>query len=235
MRGEIIHVPVFEGGGALRIGRFGWKNQHASVLSFAADASLNEIGITNPFLPVENTANGVSVAAYDVVADPEDNGTNIQAFATFMRATKAPERDLALKNTPEAQAGEVLFRDLQCAVCHTVTITTAPAGMVINGGAFVVPAALGDKIIHPYSDFLLHDIGTGDGIVQNGPPSTQQKLRTAPLWGLRTRNQFMHDGMSLTLLDAILRHKKEAQTSIRAFRAASAEQKEQLLTFLRSL
>ena len=98
-----------------------------------------------------------------------------------------------------------------------------------------MPAALGDKIIHPYSDFLLHDVGTGDGIVQNGPPSTQQKVRTAPLWGLRTRNQFMHDGMSFTLLDAILRHKKEAQPSIRAFRAASPQEKEQLLTFLRSL
>jgi CxxC motif-containing protein (DUF1111 family) len=235
MRGEIIHVPVFEAGGVLRIGRFGWKNQHASVLSFAAEASLNEIGITNPFLPVENTANGASVAAYDAVADPEDNGTDIQAFATFMRATKAPERDLALKNTPEARAGELLFRDLQCAVCHTVSMTTARVGTVINSGAFTVPAALGDKIIRPYSDFLLHDVGIGDGIVQNGPPSTQRKLRTAPLWGLRTRNQFMHDGMSLTLLDAISRHRGEAQPSIRAFRAASAVEKEQLLTFLRSL
>ena len=44
------------------------------------------------------------------------------------------------------------------------SITTATAGTVINGGAFTVPNALGDKVINPYSDFLLHDIGTGDGI-----------------------------------------------------------------------
>jgi len=235
MRGELVHVPVLEANGALRIGRFGWKSQHASVLSFAAEAYLNEVGITNPLQPVENTANGASVAAYDTVADPEDEGEDIQAFAAFMRATKAPERDLSLKSTPEAQAGELLFRDFRCSVCHVISMTTAPAGTVINGGAFTVPAALGEKIIHPYSDFLLHDVGTGDGIVQNGPPSTQQKLRTAPLWGLRTRNQFMHDGLSLTLQEAILRHRGEARSSVRAFRAASPTEKEQLLTFLRSL
>jgi CxxC motif-containing protein (DUF1111 family) len=235
MRGEIVQVPVFEAGGALRIGRFGWKSQHASLLSFAADAYLNEIGITNPFQPIENTANGASVAVYDAVADPEDNGEDILAFATFMRATKAPERDQVLRSTPAAQAGARLFRDLRCSVCHIITLTTAPAGTVVNGGAFTVPEALGEKTIHPYSDFLLHDIGTGDGIVQNGPPSTQQKLRTAALWGLRTRNQFMHDGSSLTLQEAILRHRGDARSSIRAFRAASPEQKAELLTFLRSL
>ena len=62
-----------------------------------------------------------------------------------------------------------------------------------------MPSALGDKIIHPFSDFLLHDVGTGDGIVQNGGPLTRNKLRTAPLWGLRTRTRLMHDGVSLTL------------------------------------
>ena len=58
--------------------------------------------------------------------------------------------------------------------------------------------ALGNKIIHPFSDFLLHDIGTGDGIVQNGGQGTRNMVRTPPLWGVRTRPMLMHDGQSFT-------------------------------------
>ncbi len=65
-----------------------------------------------------------------------------------------------------------------------------------------MPEALGNKIIHPFSDFLLHDIGTGDGILQGGPSDTRDKLRTSALWGLRMRPRFMHDLKSLSLADA---------------------------------
>ena len=100
-----------------------------------------------------------------------------------MRATKVPPRDTVLAATPDAVAGAQLFDSIGCDVCHVADIVTAPPGTVINGGAFIVPAALGDKIIHPFSDFLLHDVGTGDGIVQNGGQGTRNKVRTPPLWG----------------------------------------------------
>jgi CxxC motif-containing protein (DUF1111 family) len=233
--GEAVLVPVLEAGGALRIGRFGWKNQHASLLSFSADAYLNEMGITTPFLPTENTSNGASVAAYDSVADPEDNGTDIETFTRYMRATKAPPRNDALAATADAQAGSALFDQLGCAICHVRTITTAAAGSVINGGMLTVSPALGNKTIHPFSDFLLHNVGTGDGIVQNGGRTTRNKLRTSPLWGLATRNQFMHDGQALSLNGAILRHAGEAQLVINSYRRLRDPQKAQLVTFLRSL
>ena len=105
----------------------------------------------------------------------------------------------------------------------------------INGGAFVVPDALGNKIIHPYGDFLLHDIGTGDGIVQAGPQDTANKLRTVPLWGLRTRPRFMHDHASLTLENAIERHEGEAGEVTERFFDLTQAQKQQLFTFLNSL
>lgn len=108
-------------------------------------------------------------------------------------------------------------------------------GTLINGGAFRVPPALGNKIIHPFSDFLLHNVGTGDGIVQNGGQSTANKLRTPPLWGLRTRNRLMHDGNTLTRNDAILRHAGEATGVTNNYRALSNTQKNQLITFLNSL
>jgi CxxC motif-containing protein (DUF1111 family) len=152
-----------------------------------------------------------------------------------MRATKAPPRDAALAATPDAQAGEQLFNQIGCNICHVNSITTAPAGTVINQGSFTVPPALGDKIIHPFGDFLLHDIGTGDGIVQNGGQSTRNKIRTAPLWGLRTRNRMMHDGLSLTFTDAILRHAGESSFVTQRFTLLSNLQRQQIITFLRSL
>src|SRR5207253_2234295 len=107
--GQFIQVPVLEAPGSLRGGRFGWKNQHASLLSFAADAYLNEQGITNRLVTTENTSMGNSVAAFDTVADPEDTDNDIDAFARFMRASKAPPRDAAVAATSDAQIGAQLF------------------------------------------------------------------------------------------------------------------------------
>ncbi|HKB14098.1 MAG TPA: di-heme oxidoredictase family protein [Vicinamibacterales bacterium] len=245
--GQVIQVPLFETSGAVRVGRFGWKNQQASLLSFASDAYLNEMGITNRFNLVENTSMGRSVAAYDTVPDNtpcasnaavtcgEDAEEDIAIFATFMRATKAPPRDSALAATADAIAGANLFNAIGCNICHTPAITTAAVGTVINGGAFTVPPALGNKIIHPYSDFLLHNVGTGDGIVQNGGQSTANKIRTVPLWGARTRDRHMHDGESLTFNESILRHAGEATFVTNNYRSLTNAQQNQLITFLKSL
>ncbi|HEY0385389.1 MAG TPA: di-heme oxidoredictase family protein [Pyrinomonadaceae bacterium] len=245
--GQFIQVPVLEASGSLRGGRFGWKNQHASLLSFASDAYLNEQGITNRLTLTENTSLGNSVAAFDTVPDNtpctnipgvicgEDKDDDISAFAEFMRASKAPPRDTALAATSDAIIGSQLFDQISCSICHVRSITTAPVGTIINGGAFTVPTALGNKIIHPFSDFLLNNVGTGDGIVQNGGQSTANRLRTAPLWGMRTRDRLMHDGESLTRNEAILRHAAEATVVINNYRALSTTQKNQLITFLNSL
>jgi CxxC motif-containing protein (DUF1111 family) len=233
--GEVIRVPVLEAPGTTRVGRFGWKNQHASLVSFSADAYLNEMGITSPLQPNENTSMGSPVTANDHVADPEDDGNDIEIFARFIRATMAPSRNEQLAATTNAQRGAALFESVGCIHCHVSDIVTAPAGTVINGGAFILPDALGDKLIHPYGDFLLHDVGTGDGIKQNGGRSTVAKVRTMPLWGLRTHTRFMHDGASVTLNDAILRHRGEASFVTRSYQALSAEQRRQMLAFLDSL
>jgi CxxC motif-containing protein (DUF1111 family) len=235
MRGQVIEVPVLEAGQNTRVGRFGWKNQHASLVSFSADAYLNEMGITSPTQPVENTSNGNDVSAHDSVGDPDDEGVDVELFALFMRATKAPPRDLRRANTFNAQEGGRIFNRIGCGVCHTQTITTAAPGTLINAGALKVSNALGNKIIHPFSDYLLHDVGTGDGIVQNGGASTRNKVRTSALWGLRTRGRFMHDGLSLTLEDAILRHRNQAQSARDAFVNLRSSEERMVLDFLLSL
>jgi CxxC motif-containing protein (DUF1111 family) len=234
IHGEAIQVPVLEAPGQTRVGRFGWKDQHSTLLSFVADAYLNEMGVTNRLRPKDTTTVG------KVTSDPEDVPDNlgladIDHFAQFVRGTKVPPRDAKLAATADAQAGQAVFEKIRCNICHVESITTAPPGTMINGGTFAVPDALGNKIIHPYSDFLLHDIETGDGIVQAGPQDTANKLRTAALWGLRMRPRFMHDLKSLSLENAIARHQGEAEHVTRRFRELSDAQKQQLFSFLNSL
>jgi CxxC motif-containing protein (DUF1111 family) len=232
--GEAIEVPVLEAPGQNRIGRFGWKDQHSSLLSFIGDAYLNEMGVTNRLRPKDTATIGKTTPDPEDVPD-ELGLADIDHFAQFVRGTKVPPRDAVLAATADAAAGQSIFEKIQCNACHVETITTAPAGTVINGGAFTVPDALGNKIIHPFSDFLLHDIETGDGIVQAGPQDTANKLRTAALWGLRMRPRYMHDLKSLTLDDAIERHQGEAEQVERRFDQLSPKEKQQLRTFLNSL
>ncbi len=152
-----------------------------------------------------------------------------------MRATKAPSRGTI---TPDALAGEQLFNQVGCAVCHVPSIQTAAPGTMINGNSFAVPRALGNKIVHPYSDFLLHDIGTGDGIPILPQPeyaATASQIRTAPLWGLRTRNRLMHDGLSFTRQEAIQKHGGQAASVTNAYNALTSAEQNQLIAFLNSL
>jgi CxxC motif-containing protein (DUF1111 family) len=262
IHGQYIMVPLLEAAGVTRVGRFGWKDSLASLLSFSAAAYQAEIGITSPLRMSEQTSLGRPVAAFDTVADPEDPGgpqgfgADVESFTRFMRASKAPPRDRELVPDDASDPGSQLFgvnpnnptqRGLGCVICHVRDVTTAPAGTVFNGGTFTVPAALGGKTIHPFSDFLLHDVGTGDGIVETNGETTKNKLRTVPLWGVRTRDRLMHDGggsssaptnngvSSLTLNEAILRHAGEASNVISSYRALSPVQKSQLIRFLKSL
>ena len=252
--GKVLYVPVVEAPGQTAVGRFGWKDQHASLLSFSGDAYLNEMGITNRLQPDEVTN------LCNTVSEPNDTPgadglADIDHFARFIRATEAPARDSQLAQTPKAQLGAELFAKVGCNICHVQTLTTASAGSKVNGGAFTIPPALGDKQFHPYGDFLLHNVGTGDGIVQSMTEhygknmykitwknlsipefnSTADKIRTAPLWGVRLHSRLMHDGASVTLLDAILRHRGEAEHVTDKFEKLKPAEKEALLEFLRSL
>ncbi len=231
-RGQIIDVPVLEKPGQNRHGRFGWKSQHASLVSFSADAYKNEMGITSPLEPVENTSNGNPVD--DPVPGVDDQGIDVELFALFMRDLKAPPRG-PIDDPDDVSAGESLFTSVGCAVCHTKEIVTSPPGTSINGGALKVTGALGNKRIRPFSDFLLHDIGTGDGIVQNGGSSTRNKVRTPALWGLHTRGRFMHDASSFNLTDAINRHGNQASAARNAFNALGSTSRNKLIAFLLSL
>jgi CxxC motif-containing protein (DUF1111 family) len=178
-----------------------------------------------------------------------------EGFGRCLHASKAPARDSKLADGQKSKKGSKLFEKIGCAECHVRTLTTAPAGTKINGSRYTIPEALGGKTFYPYSDFLLHNVGTGDGIVVpmaehygrkmyqttwknfsvDSFHNAQNKLRTAPLWGVRFRNRLMHDGESTTLRDAILRHHEEAHDAAHRFERMSAADQQAILEFLSSL
>jgi CxxC motif-containing protein (DUF1111 family) len=209
--------------GLTAIGKFGWKAQTPSLLHFSAEAYLNEMGITSPFFPFEQCPQGdcASVAACDLAPDPEDDGSNVQMFADFMTFLAAPPRGT---RTSQVRAGGRVFRRIGCAECHIPTLRTGPNPV----------RALRHRTFHPFSDFLLHDMGSlGDGIEQGD--ATGSEMRTAPLWGLRVRNSFLHDGSATTIEDAILAHDGQGEDARNLFSALSSKDTEKLMAFLNSL
>jgi CxxC motif-containing protein (DUF1111 family) len=200
LRGTVVLAPVSTAvdESQERVGRFGWKSQHASLLDFSADAYINEMGITSPLQPNENTSDGTPVPQFDGNKDdPEDEaendhpfGEDVEAFTRFMRSTKAPPRN-SKATGQDVSAGEKLFRDNNktgCAICHVPEWTTLPPTSVLPG-AFPkdgIGKYLGNQIIEPFSDFLLHDVGTGDGIVQTQHAQfpSRSRARIRPLAGV---------------------------------------------------
>jgi CxxC motif-containing protein (DUF1111 family) len=254
IRGQALMVPIVESPGKTGVGRFGWKDQHASLLSFSGDAYLNEMGITTTLFPDEVTN------VCNTVAEPNDKPgadglADVDHFARFMRASRAPARDSILAATAAAIRGSALFDSIGCVTCHVRSLLTAPAGTVINGGNDTIPRALGGKVFHPFGDFLLHDVGTGDGIAIAVPEhygrryarvswqgfsmdsvlGARNKVRTAALWGARFRPRLMHDEGSFTFRDAVLRHRREASEVTARFRKLSPGEQEAIITFLRTL
>ena len=214
--------------GERRVGRFGWKAQHATLLAFSADAYRNEMGITNDLFSQE-VAVGISrerMRVCDPIPEPEDirdprtGRRGIDNFASFMKFL-APIARGPIDDT--ARNGERVFSAIGCSVCHTPTLTTGPSSN-----------PLFNRVAVPlFSDLLLHDVGTGDGIQQaSGMP---EEIRTPALWGLRFRRPLLHDGAAATIEDALTRHAGEAGLAMQGYYGASAEDRAALLAFLRSL
>jgi CxxC motif-containing protein (DUF1111 family) len=214
--------------GQRRVGRFGWKAQHATLLAFGADAYRNEMGITNDLFPREFAFNvsDEQMRLCDPLPDPEDRADpatrrrGIDNFESFMRLLAPLPRS---RNDEGTRAGERVFAAIGCASCHVPSLMTAPN-----------PNPLFDRKPVPlFSDLLLHDIGTGDGIRQGAAEATE--IRTPALWGLGFRRPLLHDGRAATIAEAIAGHRNEADLARRGFARLSPEEREQLLAFLSSL
>jgi CxxC motif-containing protein (DUF1111 family) len=208
-----------------RIGRFGWKAQQATLLAFSGDAYRNEMGITNDLFPDE-LALGIS-ADQMKLCNPKRGIQDVRNRATGLRGIDNFDNFMRLLApiTPSASHpdGEFLFTQIGCATCHVPVLHTGPNTNPI----------FDRKPVPLYSDLLLHDVGTGDGIEQEA--ATGDEFRTPALWGLRYRKPLLHDGSAPTIESAIQRHAAEAQNSIARFIALTPLERAQLLTFLAAL
>jgi Di-haem oxidoreductase, putative peroxidase len=228
------------------VGRFGWKDDHALLRAFAGDAYLNEMGITNPDNQTEVSQCAANVTQYGMplqdtgvedTTDP-DGRADIDRFSDFMRALAPPP---TLELSPSARTGQTLFASIGCANCHTPSLTTSsnPASFIpaSTGGtpmSATMNQTLANQTFHPYSDFLLHDMGSlGDGITSGAAGPTM--MRTVPLWGIRAKSQFLHDGRANDLPTAISLHDGQAKSAAQAFGALTTDQQADVVNFLNSL
>lgn len=211
-----------------RVGRFGWKAQQATLLSFAGDAYVNEMGITNDIFPTEG-GTGLSAQTLSECsptpgiedkADPITRRRGIDNFANFMRLLAPPTRG---PGAPNARRGEEVFVATGCASCHLPSLLTGPSPI----------QALDRKPVNAFSDFLLHDIGTGDGIEQAAAGGGE--FRTAPLWGLRFRRMLLHDGRALTPAEAIDAHAGQASQARDHFLRMGQPERQALLDYLSTI
>ena len=223
-----VHWVVDRDSGETRAGRFGWKAQQSSLFTFGAEAYRNEMGITSDLFPNEMCPAGdcEPLELIDSVADPEDGPEpstglrGIDNFANFMRLLGPPPGGAENDTT---RRGEELFEEVRCSACHVPTLRTGSSPF----------QALDNKTFRPFGDFLLHDVGTGDGI-RDGDAGPEE-IRTPALWGVSHRAPYLHDGSAATIEAAILRHGVEAESSRTRFEALTSEERGALLAFLRSL
>jgi len=220
----------------LRAGRFGWKAQVATTLSFSGDAARNEMGLTNDLEPVENAPNGNTaiLSECDSAADPEDT-PDLDGFRFIDRVTHFQRYLAQPPQTPKSgMTGETVFNAIGCNACHVRDWTTSNSPLLED--------AIRNKAIKPYSDFLIHNMGgLGDGVQQGD--ADESEMRTPTLWNLRTRDPMLHNGaasggsFATRVTKAIELHGPfgEGAASAAAFMALGGTQKAQLIAFLGSL
>jgi CxxC motif-containing protein (DUF1111 family) len=239
-RAAILTDSVTQLVGGNVVGRFGWKCQESTLLAFSADAELNEMGVTNRFFttdlaPGGNQAtliqaepNGMTpTTLQDLPANPAlpespTNKDDIARFTDFLQLNAPPP---VVPLTQQAQRGQALFAAVNCIACHKPSMQTGPS---------TVSVALAFQNVPLYSDLLLHRMGAlADGIAQAA--AQPDEMRTAPLWGLRARSPFLHDGRASTILQAILMHDGEARVIRDRFANLSEVQKNAIIAFLESI
>jgi CxxC motif-containing protein (DUF1111 family) len=244
--------------GGTRVGRFGWKAGIATLVQFAADAYVNEMGITTQHcvagrsildFALESRPNGIAQPAGcddlapphgvagiptetdDVVGSCADGLTEIQddvvLFTNFMTML-APPPTLRISDSVRRRALRSFDR-AGCAGCHVTQAFRTPSRPA-NG----VP---GNFAFRPFSDFLVHDMGSlGDNIGNDGDSTARtRQMRTAPLWGLRFRTLFLHDGRATTVNQAIHFHSGQAAASVREFDALSRSDRDAIFAFLKTI
>jgi CxxC motif-containing protein (DUF1111 family) len=234
--------------GAVRLGRFGWKASKATLRHQAAAALLQDMAVTSPVYP-NRSCNADPAGCASAPAQKGISEADLQSISRYLALVAVPaQRSIASGfpkgvapidelnvNPAQVSAGAKVFQGMRCAACHTAEMKTG------NGHLF---AELRNQTIRPYSDLLLHDMGTGlaDKLVEGQAKGNM--WRTAPLWGLgytekvmgaNAKVGYLHDGRARNLTEAIMWHDGEGAASRQRFEKLTKTDREALLAFLKSL
>lgn len=261
IRGKPVHLAPYLWGWS-GTGRFGLKCQEPTLFTMAGSELNNELGISNVVAKQINTPTGPDKVPDCLkalcAAEPNDKSNILNKIHFYLNTlSAAPSED----RTVGGEQGEILFNQINCASCHVASLQTSDKVMILNPDAdpwqtteapagqgshgptinmkaepkYVEVRALENKLLHPYSDFLLHDMGAGlaDGIAQT--TASGSEWRTAPLWGLKYKKFYLHDGRAKTLQDAILMHGGTAAKAAEAYKKLSDREKQSILTFLHEI
>jgi CxxC motif-containing protein (DUF1111 family) len=234
------------------ITRFGWKAQQKSLIYFSGEAYTVEEGVSDEAFPSENDESIPSCLppfpvppgtnkTKGVPDDRNDTGEapklpvnfpgDLERFSLFMRFLAPPT---PVAPTTSTTNGFAQFQAIGCNMCHQVSFTTPSSSI----------AALSNVTANLYSDLLVHDMGPGLADNVNQGNATGDQFRTAPLWGIGQRINFLHDGRTSNIVTAILDHQSsangvypnsEANAVITAFTNLNSTNQQDLINFLRSL
>ncbi|WP_318497390.1 di-heme oxidoreductase family protein [Photobacterium leiognathi] len=212
-------------------GRFGWKAGQPNLMQQNAAAFNGDIGLTNALFEQENCTDKQTICAELPNGGKHEASEKVLTFVEFYSQHLAVPARRNI-NDPQVMKGEKLFADIGCQSCHRTQIKTAK-----------VPErpALSEQMINPYTDLLLHDMG--EGLADNRPEflANGQEWRTPPLWGLgyteevNGHTNFLHDGRARSVMEAVLWHGGEAQTSRDKVLQLSKSDRQALVAFLDSL
>jgi CxxC motif-containing protein (DUF1111 family) len=216
-------------------GRFGWKANVPSIRHQTAGAALGDMGLTSAIFvedlcePVQEDCRTVAEKIAAAADTPEIHPELFAGMEMYMMLLAVPaQRDA---DSPAVQAGEALFRGIGCSGCHMPTLITGEGDLPPNT----------KKVIHPFTDLLVHDMG--EGLADNRPDygASGSEWRTQPLWGIGLtyevggEDRHLHDGRARSITEAILWHGGEAEGPREVFRNLAKEQRDELLAFLGSL
>ena len=215
-----------------QLGRLGWKANQPNLKQQIAGAFNGDIGLTTSLLPKAscNEQQSDCLKETEFGDQPEVSDEFLDKITTYMSLLAVPARR-DIDGGPE-QRGEKLFYQAQCASCHTPKMVT---------GRTSEHPEFNNQVIHPYTDLLLHDMGSG--LADNRPDfeANGQEWRTPPLWGIglvknvNKHTFFLHDGRARNLMEAVLWHGGEAEASKDAVLQLSETERTELISFLQSL
>lgn len=260
-------APQVQTFGPPRVGRFGWKAQTATLEQFSSEPLQTELGVSNRFFPQEHTDQGLRLVSHlsnacnvavpkgcppralsgaaplrpECVATLPDDPDSRQALAIYhFQALLAPPP--TRPRTPLADWGGEQFAGIGCVHCHVPDARTGPEyHLRLADGSSTRVAPLEGRTFHPYSDFLLHDMGPAladsggrtVGRIQGRARGNQ--WRTTPLWGIRLKASYLHDGRTTDLEAAIVAHGGEAQIVRERYLRLAPDAQRALVAFLLTL